>query len=43
LIDRRVRQRPGVIDNGAQVANINPPAAIETSDVVISRIFGEMT
>jgi len=35
-------QRPGVIDNGAQVADINPPAAIGASDMVISRVRWKM-
>ena len=37
-----MRQRPGVIDERAQVANINPPAAIGASDMVISRIMWKM-
>jgi len=42
LIDGRMRERPGVIDNGAQVADIDPPTAIGAPDMAISRILWKM-
>jgi hypothetical protein len=42
LIDGRMRQWPGVINDGAQVAYVNPPAAVGASDVIIRCVFGEM-
>ena len=38
-----MRQRPGVIDEGAKVANVNPPAALMTSDMVVSGFLTRIT
>jgi hypothetical protein len=35
LVDSRMRQWPGVVNDRAKVANINPPAAIRASDVAV--------
>ena len=43
LIDRRMRQRPRVIDDSAQFAKINPPAALKASDVAVSGFFAGIT
>jgi hypothetical protein len=34
-------QRPGVINDGTQVAHINPPSTIGPSDVIVSRFLRE--
>jgi len=33
-----MRQRPGVIGNRAKIANINPPAALRTPNVIVSSL-----
>jgi hypothetical protein len=39
LINRRMRKRPGVINHGPEIANVDPPAALGAPDVAVRRLL----